>query len=62
MSPTLSEQHANDYDQQRMFLGPYSGRHPDIIPHLRGVMTNPNCEYRLDPISSDPVPNNIKIS
>ena len=40
-------QHANDYDHQRMFLGPYSGRHPDIIPHLRGVMTNPNCEYRF---------------
>ena len=39
--------HANDYDHQRMFLGPYSGRSPDIIPHLRGVMTNPNCEYRL---------------
>ena len=25
--------------------GPYSGRSPDIIPKLRGVMTNPNCEY-----------------
>ena len=51
-SSTLIElrlaQHANDYDHQRMFLGPYSGRDPDIIPHLRGVMTNPNCEYRFD--------------
>ncbi len=37
--------HANDYDQQRVFLGPYSGRDPDIIPHVRGVFTNPNCEY-----------------
>ena len=27
------------------FPGPYSGRSPDIIPKLRGVMTNPNCEY-----------------
>ncbi len=40
--------HANDYDHQRMFLGPYSGRDPSIIPHLRGVMTNPNCEYSLN--------------
>ena len=40
--------HANDYDTQRMFLGPYSGRSPDIIPHLMGVFTNPNCEYSLN--------------
>ncbi|CAL4138125.1 unnamed protein product, partial [Meganyctiphanes norvegica] len=37
--------HANDYDQARVFLGPYCGRSPDLIPLLRGVMTNPNCEY-----------------
>lgn len=37
--------HANDYDQKRIFLGPYSGRSPLIIPKLRGVLTNPNCEY-----------------
>ncbi|EDV94572.1 GH21911 [Drosophila grimshawi] len=37
--------HANDYDQKRVFLGPYSGRSPELIPHLRGVMTNPNCEF-----------------
>ena len=40
--------HANDYDQQRMYLGPYSGREPDIIPHIRGVLSNPNCEYTLN--------------
>ena len=40
--------HANDYDTQRVFLGPYSGRSPDIIPHLLGVFTNPNCEYSLN--------------
>lgn len=28
-----------------MHLGPYSGRSPEIIQKLRGVMTNPNCEY-----------------
>lgn len=37
--------HANDYDQKRVFLGPYSGRSPDLIPKLRGVLANPNCEY-----------------
>lgn len=37
--------HANDYDQKRVFLGPYQGRSPDLIPKLRGVLTNPNCEY-----------------
>ncbi|ODN00482.1 Protein O-GlcNAcase [Orchesella cincta] len=37
--------HANDYDQKRVFLGPYSGRSPLIISRLRGVLTNPNCEY-----------------
>lgn len=37
--------HANDYDQKRVFLGPYSWRSPELIGKLRGVMTNPNCEY-----------------
>ncbi|KAG0725771.1 Protein O-GlcNAcase [Chionoecetes opilio] len=37
--------HANDYDQARLFLGPYCGRSPDLIDLLRGVVTNPNCEY-----------------
>ncbi|ALC47423.1 Oga, partial [Drosophila busckii] len=37
--------HANDYDQKRVFLGPYTGRAPELIPYLRGVMTNPNCEF-----------------
>ena len=31
-----------------MFLGPYSGRSPDLIPLLMGVFTNPNCEYSLN--------------
>lgn len=37
--------HANDYDQARLFLGPFCGRSPCLIPLLRGVVTNPNCEY-----------------
>lgn len=37
--------HANDYDQRRLFLGPYAGRSVALIPRLNGVLTNPNCEY-----------------
>lgn len=40
--------HANDYDQKRVFLGPYSGRSTDLVSHLRGVFTNPNCEYEAN--------------
>jgi len=40
--------HANDYDQKRLFLGPYDGRSPDLIPYLRGVLTNPNCEFEAN--------------
>ncbi|XP_019856916.1 PREDICTED: protein O-GlcNAcase-like isoform X1 [Amphimedon queenslandica] len=37
--------HANDYDQRRLFLGPYHGRSTLLYSHLNGVLTNPNCEY-----------------
>ena len=40
--------HANDYDQRRLFLGPYSGRSPDLLPLIHGVLTNPNCEYNAN--------------
>lgn len=40
--------HANDYDQKRIFLGPYSGRSTDLVPHLRGVLSNPNCEFEAN--------------
>lgn len=43
--------HANDYDQKRVFLGPYSGRSPELIPLLRGVLTNPNCEFHANAIA-----------
>ncbi|XP_055381080.1 protein O-GlcNAcase [Condylostylus longicornis] len=43
--------HANDYDQKRVFLGPYSGRSPELIPLLRGVLTNPNCEFHANTIA-----------
>ena len=37
--------HANDYDQRRVFLGPYDGRPVELFPLLNGVLTNPNCEF-----------------
>ena len=37
--------HANDYDQRRLFLGPYDGRSVSLLPKMRGILTNPNCEY-----------------
>ena len=37
--------HANDYDKTRIYLGPYEGRSTALLSHLRGVLTNPNCEY-----------------
>ena len=42
--------HANDYDHQRLFLGPYLGRDRSVSPssYLSGAMTNPNCEYSLN--------------
>ncbi|KAH9359583.1 hypothetical protein HPB48_021648 [Haemaphysalis longicornis] len=40
--------HANDYDQKRLFLGPYSGRSTDLVPHWRGVLSNPNCEFEAN--------------
>lgn len=43
--------HANDYDPKRVFLGPYDGRSPELIPLLRGVVTNPNCEFHANTIA-----------
>ncbi|KAL2089841.1 hypothetical protein ACEWY4_014529 [Coilia grayii] len=40
--------HANDYDPQRMMLGPFKGRPVELIPKLRGILTNPNCEFELN--------------
>ncbi|CAH8555359.1 unnamed protein product [Schistosoma rodhaini] len=42
--------HVNDYDQRRVFIGPYSGR-PLALRHkglLGGVLTNPNCEFEAN--------------
>ncbi|CAL8078534.1 unnamed protein product [Calicophoron daubneyi] len=42
--------HANDYDQRRVFIGPYSGR-PIALRRdnlVRGVLSNPNCEFEAN--------------
>ncbi|KAL7990672.1 hypothetical protein Chor_014102 [Crotalus horridus] len=43
--------HANDYDQKRLFLGPYKGRSTELIPRLKGVLTNPNSDTEDSTIS-----------
>jgi len=40
--------HANDYDQRRVFLGPFDGRPTEIYQQLNGILTNPNCEYEMN--------------
>lgn len=40
--------HANDYDQTRLYLGPYDGRPTELVNQLRGVLTNPNCEFEAN--------------
>lgn len=37
--------HANDYDQRRVFLGPYHGRPTQLYNSVNGILTNPNCEF-----------------
>ena len=40
--------HANDYDAQRAYCGPYSGRSPELLSEVRGVLANPNCQSALN--------------
>ncbi|KAJ8007832.1 hypothetical protein DPEC_G00098290 [Dallia pectoralis] len=40
--------HANDYDSRRLFLGPFKGRDPQLVSHLRGLFLNPNCEFEAN--------------
>ncbi|MBI3853165.1 MAG: beta-N-acetylglucosaminidase domain-containing protein [Verrucomicrobia bacterium] len=37
--------HANDYDLRRIYLGPYAGRPPQLRAEVRGILSNPNCEF-----------------
>ena len=40
--------HANDYDLRRLYLGPYSGRPPELRAEVRGILSNPNCEFEAN--------------
>jgi protein O-GlcNAcase/histone acetyltransferase len=40
--------HANDYDGRRFFCGPYSGRTPELLGEVNGLLSNPNCEFPLN--------------
>lgn len=46
--------HANDYDNRRYFAGPYAGRELALRDEVRGIVTNPNCQFQLNyiPIQS----------
>jgi len=40
--------HANDYDQTRVFTGPFSGRAADPREAYAGILLNPNCEFEAN--------------
>ncbi|KAI6647045.1 Protein O-GlcNAcase isoform X2 [Oopsacas minuta] len=40
--------HANDYDQRRLYLGPYTGRSTRLLAHLSGILSNPNNEFEMN--------------
>lgn len=46
--------HANDYDNARIFLGPFSGRTHELPQLTRGVVLNPNgaCELNYLPLAT----------
>jgi protein O-GlcNAcase / histone acetyltransferase len=40
--------HANDYDGRRFYCGPYAGRPLELRGAVRGILSNPNCEFPLN--------------
>ncbi|TMP97696.1 MAG: hypothetical protein E6L09_12825 [Verrucomicrobia bacterium] len=40
--------HANDYDQRRVYLGPYAGRPAALREETKGILSNPNCELEAN--------------
>ena len=45
--------HANDYDDRRVFFGPFKGRPSELYQSTNGIMTNPNCEFEANFIAFD---------
>ncbi len=37
--------HANDYDNQQIFFGPYSGRALELKKEVSSILSNPNCQF-----------------
>ncbi len=42
--------HANDYDGQRFYCGPYAGRPRELREEVAGILSNPNCELPLNDV------------
>jgi protein O-GlcNAcase/histone acetyltransferase len=40
--------HANDYDQRRIYLGPYAGRPLEMRAEVAGILSNPNCQFEAN--------------
>jgi protein O-GlcNAcase/histone acetyltransferase len=40
--------HANDYDLRRLYCGPYSGRSPELLQQVGGILSNPNNEFPIN--------------
>jgi protein O-GlcNAcase/histone acetyltransferase len=40
--------HANDYDQRRVYLGPYAGRPVELRAEINGILSNPNRELEAN--------------
>ncbi len=40
--------HANDYDMRRLYVGPYSGRAPELPSEITGILSNPNCQFEAN--------------
>ena len=40
--------HANDYDLNCIFLGPFTSRSPNLRRYICGMLTNPNCEFECN--------------
>jgi len=40
--------HANDYDLRRLYLGPYTGRAPELRNEVAGILLNPNCQFEAN--------------
>ena len=40
--------HANDYDMRRLYCGPYSGRPPELLDVVQGILANPNNEFWIN--------------